>query len=152
MLNLSRRWKGFFRADSRIRFLDKARRLAMRARRLIKECSCEESAMRKFACVLSGLLISLVPQYVQAAHRTDAHRPPVTATLQTDSRELALCASLSQLHGRGVIWQGADSAARREVLAMIIALCLTSSANSDNAGMTAIRLRQELDTAAPGSF
>ena len=110
--------------------------------------------MRKSACVLSSLLISLVPHHLQAAqsHHGPSHQAPIVASIQVEPRELALCASLSQLHGRGVIWQGADTAARREVLAMIIALCLTSSASSDNAGMTAIRLRQANEPVATGSF
>ena len=108
--------------------------------------------MRKFACVLSSLLISLVPQCVQAAHHVDAHRSSHAASVPAESRELALCASLSQLHGRGVIWDGADTATRREMLAVIVALCLTSSANAENAGMTAIRLRQSTEPVAAGSF
>jgi hypothetical protein len=77
------------------------------------------------------------------------HRTPAVISNEAESRELALCASLAQLHGRGVVWDGADTAARREVLAMVIALCLT---NADNAAVTAIRLRQSSQPVTTGSF
>jgi len=109
--------------------------------------------MRKSACVLASLLISLASRDASAAepHRAPARRPPPAAGLQIVSRDVALCAGLSQLEGRDAMWQGADNAMRRELLAMVVALCL-SGGDSGNTMVTAIRLRQGPALFAPGSF
>jgi hypothetical protein len=111
--------------------------------------------MRKIACVLSSLIICAVPQNAQAARKQQqAHRTPPVMSIQVRPRELALCESFAQLRGRSVSWwqAGADTASQQALLAVIIALCLIDSANSENGAMTAIRLRQANQTVASGSF
>jgi len=112
--------------------------------------------MRKIACVLSSLIICAIPQNTQAARKhLQALQAPAATSIQIRPRELALCESFAQLRGRSVSWWhvgGTDTAGQQALLAVIIALCLIDSVNSENGAMTAIRLRQANPAIMPGSF